>query len=305
MTATDDEDVLVPAGPRRAPRVDHDSEPVISVSDLGTRFHRSRRHRSVRDLMLKGQNGVRAGEFWALRNVSFDVQPGEAIGVVGRNGHGKSTLLKNIAGVMIPDEGSVVVRGGVAPLIEITGGFVGDLTVRDNIYLTSGLHGMKKKQIDAAFDDIVEFAEIEDFLDSPYKHLSSGMRVRVAFAVVSRLDEPIMLVDEVLAVGDRAFKEKCYERIDELLEQQRTFFMVSHSEANLTRFCSRGLYMLEGRLALDGPIDDVLQKYFEDSGNAAQLRRKHERKMRRMRQRAEQHGSTHRGMAEDAADDED
>ena len=128
-------------------------------------------------------------------------QPGEAIGVVGRNGQGKSTLLKLVAEVILPDEGSIGVHGGVAPLIEITGGFVDDLTVRDNVYLTAGLHGMTRPQIDARFDEIIEFAEIGDFLDTPYKHLSSGMKVRIAFAVISRLEEPIMLVDEVLAVG--------------------------------------------------------------------------------------------------------
>ncbi|MBW9206489.1 ABC transporter ATP-binding protein [Mumia sp. zg.B17] len=259
------------------------AEPIISVQDVSVRFHRSRRHRSIRDLVFRGEGGVRAGEFWGLRHVSFDVQPGEAIGVVGRNGQGKSTLLKTIAGVLIPDEGRAVINGGVAPLIEITGGFVGDLTVRDNIYLAAGLHGMKKKQIKASFDDIVEFAEIEKFVDTPYKHLSSGMKVRVAFSVVSRLDEPIMLVDEVLAVGDRAFREKCFERIDEMLADGRTLFMVSHSEANLTRFCSRGLYLREGKLIKDGPIDKVVEDYFSDSGNEAALRRRHERRMRRMR----------------------
>ncbi|WP_370618812.1 ABC transporter ATP-binding protein [Mumia sp. Pv 4-285] len=259
------------------------TEPIISVQNVSVRFHRSRRHRSVRDLIFKGQSGVRAGEFFGLRHISFDVQPGEAIGVVGRNGQGKSTLLKTIAGVLIPDEGRVVVNGGVAPLIEITGGFVGDLTVRDNIYLAAGLHGMSKKEIAASFDEIVEFAEIEDFVDTPYKHLSSGMKVRVAFSVVSRLDEPILLVDEVLAVGDRAFREKCFERIDEMLSNGRTLFMVSHSEANLTRFCSRGLYLREGQLILDGPIQDVVDQYFSDSGDEAALRRRHERRMRRMR----------------------
>jgi ABC-2 type transport system ATP-binding protein len=261
------------------------ADPIISVQDVSVRFHRSRRHRSVRDLIFKGQKGVRAGEFWGLRHISFDVQPGEAIGVVGRNGQGKSTLLKTIAGVLIPDEGRAVVNGGVAPLIEITGGFVGDLTVRDNIYLAAGLHGMKRKDIAEAFDEIVEFAEIEDFVDTPYKHLSSGMKVRVAFSVVSRLDEPILLVDEVLAVGDRAFRNKCFERIDEMLATGRTLFMVSHSEANLTKFCSRGLYLREGQLVHDGPIDEVVEKYFAESGNEAQLRRRHERRMRRMRRR--------------------
>lgn len=234
---------------------------VISVRDVGVRFHRGRRHRSLRDLLLRGENGVRRDEFWALDGVSFDISPGETIGVVGRNGQGKSTLLKLIAGVMLPDRGSVVVSAGVAPLIEITGGFVNDLTVRENIALTGGLHGMSKADIDARFDEIVDFAEIEDFLDTPYKHLSSGMKVRVAFAVVSRLEEPIILVDEVLAVGDKVFKRKCHARIEELTAEGRTLFLVSHSDSDLRRFCRRGIYLRGGRLVADGPMDDVLAEY--------------------------------------------
>ncbi|MFF2387298.1 ABC transporter ATP-binding protein [Agromyces sp. NPDC058104] len=239
----------------------------IRVEGLGVRFRRNRRgRRSFKDLLAGRRRRTRPGEFWALRDVSFDVRQGEAIGVVGRNGQGKSTLLKLVAGVMLPDEGSVTVAGGVAPLIEITGGFVDDLTVRDNVYLTAGLHGMARSQIDARFDDIIGFAEIGDFLDTPYKHLSSGMKVRIAFAVISQLEEPIMLVDEVLAVGDKAFREKCYERIDELLAGGRTLFFVSHNERDLRRFCTRGLYLDKGELALDGPIDEVLTRYNHDYG---------------------------------------
>ena len=237
------------------------SPPVIAVQDVGVRFHRGLRHRSLRDLLVRGQGGVRRGEFWALQDVTFDVRPGEAIGVVGRNGQGKSTLLKLIAGVLLPDRGSVSVTAGVAPLIEITGGFVNDLTVRDNITLTAGLHGMSKADISERFDEIVDFAEIPEFLDTPYKHLSSGMKVRVAFAVVSRLDEPVILVDEVLAVGDKAFKRKCYARIEELTAAGRTLFLVSHSDRDLRRFCDRGLYLKEGRLVADGPMADVLADY--------------------------------------------
>ncbi|MFF2271039.1 ABC transporter ATP-binding protein [Agromyces sp. NPDC058136] len=239
----------------------------IRVEGLGVRFRRNRRgRRSFKDLLAGRRRRTRPGEFWALRDVSFDVLPGEAIGVVGRNGQGKSTLLKLVAGVMLPDEGSVTVAGGVAPLIEITGGFVDDLTVRDNVYLTAGLHGMSRAQIDARFDDIIDFAEIGDFLDTPYKHLSSGMKVRIAFAVISQLEEPIMLVDEVLAVGDKAFREKCYARIDELLDGGRTLFFVSHNERDLRRFCTRGLYLDKGALALDGPIDEVLDRYNREYG---------------------------------------
>ena len=244
-----------------------DSPAVISVTDAGIRFRRNRRsRRSFKDLFSGRKRRTRPGEFWALRGVTFEVHAGEAIGVVGRNGQGKSTLLKLVAEVILPDEGTVSVHGGVAPLIEITGGFVDDLTVRDNVYLTAGLHGMKKAEIAARFDEIIDFAEIGDFLDTPYKHLSSGMKVRIAFAVISRLEEPVILVDEVLAVGDKGFRDKCYKRIEELLAGGRTLFFVSHNEKDLRRFCTRGLYLDKGQLVLDGPIDDVLSRYNADYG---------------------------------------
>lgn len=237
----------------------------IGVEDLGVRFRRNRRgSRSIKDLFGGPRRRNRPGEFWALRNVSFEVHHGEAIGVVGRNGQGKSTLLKLVAGVLLPDEGAVEVRGGVAPLIEITGGFVGDLTVRENIRLTAGLHGMPRVEVARRFDDIIAFAEIADFVDMPYKHLSNGMKVRLAFSVVSQLDEPILLVDEVLAVGDKAFRDKCYRRIDELLAERRTLFFVSHNERDLRRFCTRGLYLDKGTLKLDAPIGEVLDAYNAD-----------------------------------------
>ncbi|MDJ1112944.1 ABC transporter ATP-binding protein [Microbacterium dauci] len=237
-------------------------ETAIEVTGLGIRFRKNRRgRRTFKDLFAPAARRVRTNEFWPLRHVEFMVRPGEAIGVVGRNGQGKSTLLKLVAGVLIPDEGSVRVHGGVAPLIEITGGFVGDLTVRENVRLAAGLHGMPGAEIVRRFDDIIDFAELQSFVDTPYKHLSSGMKVRLAFAVVSQLEEPTLLVDEVLAVGDKAFREKCYRRIDELLEEGRTLFFVSHNERDLRRFCTRGLYLEGGRLVMDGPIADVLDRY--------------------------------------------
>jgi ABC-2 type transport system ATP-binding protein len=240
-------------------------KPVITATNLGIQFKRNRRQkRSFKDLFAESSRRAKPDEFWAFRGVNFSISEGEAIGVVGRNGQGKSTLLKLVADVMIPDEGRVEVLGGVAPLIEITGGFVDDLSVRENIYLTGGLHGMSVEEITERFEEIIDFAEIGDFVDTPYKHLSSGMRVRVAFSVVSRLEEPILLVDEVLAVGDRQFKQKCYRRIDEMMSQGRTMFFVSHSEADLLRFCTRGLYLDKGKLVLDGPIQDVVDRYNHD-----------------------------------------
>ena len=242
-----------------------DEGTVIEVDGIGIRFRRNRRgRRTFKDLFSGRRRRTRPDEFWALREVSFRVREGEAIGVVGRNGQGKSTLLKLVAEVVLPDEGRVSVAGGGAPLIEITGGFVDDLTVRDNVYLTAGLHGMTRREIDERFDEIIDFAEIGDFVDTPYKHLSSGMKVRIAFAVISRLEEPIILVDEVLAVGDKAFRDKCYRRIEELLAGGRTLFFVSHNEKDLRRFCARGLYLDKGALVLDGPIDDVLARYSAD-----------------------------------------
>ena len=237
----------------------------IEVDGLGVRFRRNKRgRRSIKDLFAGSSRRSRPGEFWALRNVSFTVQPGESIGVVGRNGQGKSTLLKNVAGVLMPDEGSVHVHGGVAPLIEITGGFVGDLSVAENVRLKAGLLGLSKAEVARRFDGIIAFAEIADFIDTPYKHLSSGMKVRLAFAVLSQLEMPILLVDEVLAVGDKAFREKCYTRIDELLAEGRTLFFVSHNERDLRRFCTRGLYLDKGALKLDAPIAEVLDAYNAD-----------------------------------------
>lgn len=239
----------------------------IDVTGLGILFRRNRRSRAtIKDFFGGAKRRTKPSEFWALRDVSFTVQQGESIGVVGRNGQGKSTLLKLVAGVLLADEGSVEVRQGVAPLIELTGGFVGDLTVRENVKLTAGLHGMSRDVIAGKFDEIIGFAELADFIDTPYKHLSNGMKVRLAFSVVSQLDQPILLVDEVLAVGDKGFRDKCYKRIDELLAEGRTLFFVSHNEKDLRRFCTRGLYLDKGKLVLDGPIADVMDRYNAEHG---------------------------------------
>ncbi len=242
---------------------------VIRVEGLGVEFYRSRRRKlSLREMVLRRENTAPKETFWALKDVSFSVGPGEAVGLVGSNGGGKSTLLKTIAGVLLPDEGTVAVNGGVAPLIELTGGFLGELSARENVLLTAGLHGLSKTEITERFDEIVDFAgpQVRAGLDMPFRHFSSGMQVRLGFALITTLDEPIVLVDEVLAVGDKAFREKCYQRMEDLLAQGRTLFLVSHSEPDLRRFCTRGLYLQSGRLVADGSMDDILEQYNDAAG---------------------------------------
>lgn len=244
-----------------------DPDVVISVQNVGIQFLRSRKRQlSIRELVFKHKATHDRSTFWPLRNVSFEVKRGEAVGLVGANGEGKSTLLKMVAGVLIPDEGKIKVNGGVAPMIELTGGFLGDLTARENIYLTAGLHGLPRDLIEERFEEIVDFAgdQVRAGLDTPFRHFSSGMQVRLGFSVVTTLDQPIVLVDEVLAVGDRAFREKCYRRMETLLAQDKTLFLVSHSEPDLRRFCTRGLYLKGGGLEADGPLDEVLNRYIKD-----------------------------------------
>lgn len=242
-------------------------EPVIEVNDLGIEFLKGRKKNlSMRELIYRRKTTYDKETFWALRNVSFNVGRGEAVGLVGANGGGKSTLLKMIAGTLLPDEGGANVREGVAPMIELTGGFIGELSARENVYLMAGLHGMDKETVDERFDDIIDFAgpQVRRGLDLPFRHFSSGMQVRLGFSVITCLDEPIILVDEVLAVGDRAFREKCYVRMEGLLEEGRTLFLVSHSEGDLMRFCTRGLYLQGGTLVDDGPMAEVMEHYNAD-----------------------------------------
>lgn len=239
----------------------------ISVKDIGVSFRRNRkRNFSIREMLLQQKNTSPKGDFWALKNINFEINAGEAVGLMGANGQGKSTLLRLIAGVLLPDEGSVTVNGGVAPLIELTGGLKSDLTARDNIALVAGLHGLSRSEVRKRFESIVEFAEIGDFLDTPVRHFSSGMKIRLGFSIVTSIDEPIILVDEALAVGDAAFKEKCYIRMKDLLNQGKTLFLVSHKEKDLKEFCTRGLYLKNGTLAVDGNLNQALSAYHNDSG---------------------------------------
>jgi ABC-2 type transport system ATP-binding protein len=242
----------------------------VSVHDLGIKFHlnqrgRRRRHRQFRQMFRPGGSSYDEQEFWALKNVTFSVAQGESVGIVGRNGSGKSTLLRLIAGVLLPDAGNVQVNGGVGAMLELSAGFVGALTARDNVYLLSALHGFNRNEIDKRFDEIVKWAEVEKFVDTQVRHFSSGMRARLAFSVVARLDEPILLVDEVLAVGDKAFRRKCSKVIESQLSEGRTMLLVSHNENDLERLCTRGSYLRAGEIVADAPIREILDLYAADS----------------------------------------
>ena len=242
---------------------------LIEAKDLGIEFTRNKKRRlSLREILLKGQNTTPQGRFWALRNISFAVQAGEAVGLLGANGCGKSTLLKLMAGVMLPDEGDVGVHAGVAPLIELTGGFVGDLTARDNIWLAAGLHGLTKAEIEERFDEIVDFAEIGDFLDTPFRHFSSGMQVRLGFSVVTQLDEPIILVDEVLAVGDKRFRRSATSGWTRSSPRARPCSW-SRTARTTCAASAPAASTCAGEMIVDGPIEDALEAYNVDIGRTA------------------------------------
>jgi lipopolysaccharide transport system ATP-binding protein len=203
----------------------------------------------------------RPEQFWALKDVSFDVAQGDVIGIMGRNGAGKSTLLKIISRITEPTEGSVVVRARMASLLEVGTGFHPELTGRENIFLNGAILGMRKAEIISNFDAIVAFAEMEKFLDTPVKHYSSGMYVRLAFAVAAHLNSEILVVDEVLAVGDMAFQKKCLGKMGELSRVGRTVLFVSHNVAAVENLCRRGIVLQGGKLVFEGTSRDAVRHY--------------------------------------------
>lgn len=198
---------------------------------------------------------------WALRDVSFQVDAGEVVGIVGRNGAGKSTLLKVLSRITYPTSGSVKAIGRMASLLEVGTGFHEELTGRENIYLNGSIMGMKRREIDSRMDEIVAFAGVERFLDTPIKRYSSGMRMRLGFAVAAHLDPDILLVDEVLAVGDTQFQKKCLDTMSELHSSGRTVLFVSHNMAAVENLCQRAIWIDNGRIRLDGPTSEVIKAY--------------------------------------------
>jgi lipopolysaccharide transport system ATP-binding protein len=251
------------------------SQPIISVRGLGKKYSlgAAPRHDTLRDriadaagrLFRRSKKPAPASttEFWALNDVSFDIQPGEVVGIIGRNGAGKSTLLKLLSQITEPTTGEIRLRGRVASLLEVGTGFHPELTGRENVYLNGAILGMSQAEIRSKFDEIVDFAGIEKFLDTPVKRYSSGMYVRLAFAVAAHLEPEILIVDEVLAVGDSAFQRKCLGKMQAVSERGRTVLFVSHNMAAVTRLCQRAILMQDGKVAMEGPHQKVVPAYLQ------------------------------------------
>lgn len=257
------------------------SDIAIQVENISKKFHigrKHKKHKTLRDTLadtftapirkagklLRGESSGAAEldeTIWALRDISFEVKQGEAVGIIGRNGAGKSTLLKVLSRITDPTAGVVTIHGRIGSLLEVGTGFHQELTGRENISLNGAILGMKKTEIDKNFDEIVAFAEVEKFIDTPVKHYSSGMYLRLAFAVAAHLQPEILIVDEVLAVGDSRFQKKCLNKMEDVGKQGRTVLFVSHNMSAITRLCQRAILLDGGRLLHDGPSHQVVGLY--------------------------------------------
>jgi len=245
--------------------------PVIEVNHV-TKEYRLGALRGFKQTLLNsgarlmGRKIEERSLFKALDDVSFSIDQGEVVGIIGHNGAGKSTLLKMLARISTPTRGSVKVNGRIAPLIEVGAGFVPDFTGRENVYLNGAILGMSKKEIDKKFDEIVDFAEMAEFIDTPVKRYSSGMQVKLAFAVATSIESEILIVDEVLAVGDLAFQRKCFDRMEDLIKRQgRTVLIVSHNIRQVARMCDRVVLMDHGHIIADGEPGEVCDNFYEQS----------------------------------------
>ena len=253
------------------------SDIAISVRNLGKSYviaHNASKHVTLAEAMLHRLRHPfqrqQTETFHALQDVSFDVKKGDVVGIIGRNGAGKSTLLKVLSRITEPTRGQIDLYGRVGSLLEVGTGFHPELTGRENIYLNGHILGMRKKEIDRQFDAIVDFAGVEQFLDTPVKRYSSGMYVRLAFAVAAHLDSEILIVDEVLAVGDTEFQKKCLGKMKDVADSGRTVLLVSHNMASVTNLCTRTLVLGRGKLLFQGPTDDAVDFYASRIADAAQ-----------------------------------
>lgn len=239
------------------------NDPIIEVNDVSVMFRLYReRVDGIKEFVIKKiKNQISYDEFWALKEIQFDVGRGEAIGLVGRNGSGKSTLLKTIAGVLKPTKGNVVIKGTVAPMIELGAGFDTELTAAENVFLNGAILGYPREMLEENMEKIIEFSELRDFMDVPIKNFSSGMFARLGFAVATIYTPDILIVDEILSVGDWQFQEKCQRRIHEMLEQGTTLLFVSHSMEQVKSICNRAILINHGEMLMDDSVDKVWERY--------------------------------------------
>jgi ABC-2 type transport system ATP-binding protein len=235
----------------------------IVAENVSRRFRvYPQRHVTLKEAIVRRRH-LRPVEVWALRDVSFQVEPGESIGFMGRNGSGKTTLLRLLAGVFRPTSGRLTVTGRVGTLLELGAGFHPDFTGRDNIYLSASIYGLRKQEVDRRLDSIVEFSELESFIDLPVRTYSAGMYMRLGFSIAVNVDAEVLLLDEVFAVGDEAFQRKCAERILDFKRQGTTIAFVSHSGAALERMCDRGVLLRQGQVEYDGETGEAIRRYQE------------------------------------------
>lgn len=246
-----------------------DQEPAIVVKDLYKSFKLPHeQHSGIKQRIINGFKGKKGYEVQkVLEDVSFEIKKGEFFGIVGRNGSGKSTLLKLIAGIYTPDKGIVHINGSLTPFIELGVGFNPELTGRENVFLNGALLGFSNQEMEAMYDEIVNFSELEDFMDQKLKNYSSGMQVRLAFSIAIRANTDILVLDEVLAVGDASFQQKCYDYFNSLKENKKTVILVTHDMSAVSRFCDRALYIDEGKVTLIGSTRSVSDRYLEDNYN--------------------------------------
>src|SRR5437773_1702437 len=257
-------------------------KPIIKVEDISKKFRinpretSSIRYETLRESLTNlvrlpftrnRKNGQRDDTVWALKDVNFEVFPGEVMGIIGANGAGKSTLLKVLSRIIEPTSGRVELYGRVASLLEVGTGFHPDLSGRENVYLNGAILGMKRREIDERFDEIVAFAEVERFIDTAVKHYSSGMYLRLAFAVAAHLDPEILIVDEVLAVGDASFQKKCLGKMGDVARQGRTVLFVSHQLPAVETLCNSAIVLEAGKIAFTGEVDAAMAKYTQSLGH--------------------------------------
>ncbi len=243
----------------------NDKDIAIKVENVSMQFNLSQEKvDNLKEYVIKLAKGeLFYQEFWALKNISFYVKRGEKMGIVGLNGAGKSTLLKLISGVMKPTTGNITVNGGIVPLLELGGGFDGNYTGRENIFLRGALLGYSKEFMESKYDEIVEFSELEEFIDVPVKNYSSGMITRLGFSISTIVHPQILILDEVLSVGDAKFQEKSMQRMKSFLNQDVTVLLVSHSAAQIKNLCSRAIWLDKGRMVMMGDAEEVADKYME------------------------------------------